>query len=87
MISFLSLFMFWNLFGDIMSKIIENSAFRQDNYRISRDDSLPIEPVHKRFLPNRQPIFSNFGRKLASISNVFRISDVSWPAYPMFFES
>ena len=35
-------------FWDIMSKIIENSAFRQDNYRIS---------------------------------------DVSWPAYPMFFES
>ncbi len=73
MISFLSLFMFWNLFGDIMSKTNENSTFRQDNYRISQDDTLPIETVHKRFSPNRQSIFSNFGRKLASISNVFRI--------------
>jgi len=73
MISFLSLFMFWNLSGDIMSKITENSAFRQDNYRISRDDSLPIETGHKRFSPNRQSVFSNFGRKPASISNVFRI--------------
>ena len=73
MISFLSIFMFWNLFGDIMSKTTENSTFRQDNCRISRDDSLPIETVHKRFSLNRQSIFSNFGRKLASISNVFRI--------------
>jgi hypothetical protein len=30
-------FYVWNLFADIMSKTIENSTFRQDNCRISRD--------------------------------------------------